>query len=87
MKDSMFDSEKNDILKDMYGEDVSLLEQEQPSTSRSFSGRNRAPSASAKTTSRKPVPARKPVSSGKPAAQPWMQPTVTRGQPRKFKRK
>lgn len=80
MKDSMFDSEKNDILKDMYGEDVSLLEQEQPSTSRSFPGRNRAPSASAKTTSRKPVPARKPVSSGKPAAQPWAQPTVTRGQ-------
>ena len=46
MKDSMFDSEKNDILKDMYGEDVSLLEQEQPTVRRPLRQKRRPESLS-----------------------------------------
>lgn len=69
MKDSMFDSEKSDILKDMYGEDVSLLQEEPRDTGRSFSGAARTPSASAKKTTFRTAAPRRQTS-----AQPWTKP-------------
>lgn len=73
MKNSMFESEKSDILKDMYGEDLSLLEDQRKETPAGFSVVNRS---SYSSTAKKPVRSAAPTR--KTNAQPWTRPAPAR---------
>lgn len=72
MKGSMFEEEKNDILKDMYGEDISLMDEAGTSA---FSGKTKSSRVPQQSVTRRTSTAK---TWAKTTAQPSARPAVTR---------